>query len=509
MEESNPNIFTLEVLCDAIQKTVDSVPTVINNPKYSDYIRIVLIGNTGVGKSTLLHILARDKMQVVCTEEDMLFVCPESKLPQIVIGGGAKSITVIPGVYVDEKNKFIFIDTPGLLDSVGVFQRILNAYSIHTVLKAGGKMKILFVIDRGAFYSKKGKNAIDNFEIISELIPDKNVLKQCLALAITKTQEEDEVMGFFNYLKSGEEEDLPWFIDYLMNDGKNEIILIPEPEDEGEYNRFTEFDKAFGILKHNPALSPKNKVVVDEDCVDQMKILAKRLKNQINHSIESFKAKVPSLYDNEKNIQILRNLDKKLVSILNGAKQGLDQFAQKVSIEFPRDSNEINESISQMKPWRDFLFEIMDDEIVSDNLLVDLSSLIDSLTGHLNNIRQLEKEHQENTEHMNQLEAKINAENVKYSNEVNNLEQKAKNNEISQEEKQRRLQQLQRNHEEQERINNNEKNRFEQNSQQAMNSILETMRQRNDKDRERLNEKIQKINDDVNKLQKDNAILQF
>lgn len=294
--------LSLEDLWNGIHETIDLVPDILNNPAYRDYIRIVLLGSTGAGKSTLLHILIGEKIVTVKTKKGFVFMCPDSKIPDIAISDGVDSVIVIPGVYVDHKNKMIFIECPGNLDSEDPFQRILNAYSIHTVLKAGGKIKLLLVIKCEAFYSLRGRIAIDNFDIVEQLIPDKNILKQCLALAITKSHDEDEIPNFFTFLKSRNDEEQVWSIDYFLNEGKNEIFMVPKPEEEGDYNIFTDFDKAFKILRNHPADSPQIEIVLDEICINQMIILAKQLRNETDKTLEEFKMAIPSFYENEKNL---------------------------------------------------------------------------------------------------------------------------------------------------------------------------------------------------------------
>lgn len=153
--------------------------------------------------------------------------------------------------------------------------------------------------------------------------------------------------------------------------------------------------------------------------------------------------------------RIYLKIDRNIDSLIVAAKNGLNQFCQQASIAFPAISKDINEKIEKMIPWRNFLYEILAESIMNENFNVDLSSLISSLSGHLTNIKKIEKHLQEKEEKEKEINAYVD--NIKsiYEKGVKELEEKERKNLISKEQKERELEELKKIYELQENLNNN------------------------------------------------------
>ena len=91
----------------------------------------MLFGSTGVGKSTLLHLLAgsvfrQEAVQVTDDADQSEFgadidfqLITEQKIPGSEIGNSATSMTLLLNSYPDESTGLTYVDTPGF-NNVGV-----------------------------------------------------------------------------------------------------------------------------------------------------------------------------------------------------------------------------------------------------------------------------------------------------------------------------------------------------------------------------------------------------
>lgn len=95
-------MLTLHDFQQEIQKINERDSKVLTNPLYNDYNRVIPIGPTGAGKSSLVNILLGKKVISQKDNRKYKLTCSDSN---IAIGSGTKSITNAPGAFIDdEKN---------------------------------------------------------------------------------------------------------------------------------------------------------------------------------------------------------------------------------------------------------------------------------------------------------------------------------------------------------------------------------------------------------------------
>jgi len=126
---------------------------------------VMVLGNTGAGKSTFLNYLMGARMELVYPEDldlpgeqEVVVVAQNSPRPEIMpIGHGRTSKTFMPQMATDPDNTTrVYCDCPGFADNRGPEINIANALSINRILQRSGGVKAVFLanycglsVDRG------------------------------------------------------------------------------------------------------------------------------------------------------------------------------------------------------------------------------------------------------------------------------------------------------------------------------------------------------------------------
>lgn len=114
---------------------------------------IVVIGNTGAGKSAFINLFLGNKLISVKNESEFepgFSIDLDPKYPKQdgpKIGHGSISETSVPGLWISNDGKFI-IDFPGFQDCKSIEQQIANVYFIKTWLFNCKRVKVLLVIQQ-------------------------------------------------------------------------------------------------------------------------------------------------------------------------------------------------------------------------------------------------------------------------------------------------------------------------------------------------------------------------
>lgn len=373
----------LTTILEILKQCADTILKNINNPELIDYAKVLVIGPTESGKTALIHLLAGDEL--ISSKKkfgDYDLNCLKTTLIEYAIRGNY--IETLPKVYIDHKNKNIFIEFPDFLDNLNNIQKIINAFIIHSVFKSVGKMKLLLALPDSAIFACRGAIAKEFLLAIESAIPDKEKLFSGIALVITKSEKDYKPESFLNFLQGEGSEQKILLIDHFLNEGKNDIFMFPKPNKEGIYDEFLDYDKSIKILTNNHIINPSRiSILIDDDCKHMLITIVKLIEEKTRISIEKFKEEIQKIYEKKRDLEEIQKVKYKMQLLLSAAKNGIDQFNKQAASNFPNESKEITKAIDTFEQWKSFFYSIFDDYFMNDYLSIDLSSLITFLSGQI------------------------------------------------------------------------------------------------------------------------------
>lgn len=169
---------------ESIFKFVNSTLNILNGMDNSNII--LVIGETGTGKSTLVHYVACDysKMKSINDGEEELEIRDEldadvdKKLPTTV------SRTLIPEPYIDDEQN-VWIDCPGFKDTRSTTVQIAVAYLLKSITEKTSSIKFVLVADYNSVTESR-----NNFDALliqtTQLIKNVQKYKGSVSLVLTK-----------------------------------------------------------------------------------------------------------------------------------------------------------------------------------------------------------------------------------------------------------------------------------------------------------------------------------
>lgn len=150
---------------------------------------ILVIGNTGSGKSTLIHYLAGDNSKLISLESPnpnvIDFIISDQLDPGRDSQFATVSRTLIPEAYVDDEQN-VFCDTPGFGDTRNETVEIAATFLIKSVIKSALNIKVVMVVN---YDSVAGYNRDDFDNLLSrtsQLIKNVKKFKDSVSLVVTK-----------------------------------------------------------------------------------------------------------------------------------------------------------------------------------------------------------------------------------------------------------------------------------------------------------------------------------
>ncbi|CAL1300188.1 unnamed protein product [Larinioides sclopetarius] len=148
---------------------------------------ILILGNTGSGKSTFTQWLAGDNTKLISKEttegSDEYIIEDSNRISDTTL----KSKTIFPELVVDAKTNSAFYDCPGFSDTQGTSHDIAETYFIKTVVDFSKSVKMIFVVNH--FSVKKGADRQDFMKLLrhaTDLVKEIEKFKNSIALVATK-----------------------------------------------------------------------------------------------------------------------------------------------------------------------------------------------------------------------------------------------------------------------------------------------------------------------------------
>lgn len=197
---------------------------------------ILFLGETGVGKSTVIDYLLKCKMTEVFDEETgEVFI--HANNPPAPISDTALSRTLFTEVFDVNDQKFALCDCPGFRDNRGPEYEIAGALSIKEVTKQAGSLKgLVLLIDYQSIYSDRNTRLIKTALHFSELFSRYGSYPNSFQVLITKAPESVSIERIQNKLAQIKEETpnetLKAFLQIIL--GKPSPFTICQPLDAAQ-----------------------------------------------------------------------------------------------------------------------------------------------------------------------------------------------------------------------------------------------------------------------------------
>ncbi|MEM7362239.1 MAG: putative Ig domain-containing protein, partial [Bacteroidota bacterium] len=107
---------------------------------------ILFIGNTGSGKSTTINYLCANPLAKERRDTNEIIVLQDWQKRYPQIGHEGETTTLFPRFYSDPQKPFVYIDTPGWIDSRGKEVNLFNIASLNHLITHAKKIKSIFCI---------------------------------------------------------------------------------------------------------------------------------------------------------------------------------------------------------------------------------------------------------------------------------------------------------------------------------------------------------------------------
>ena len=143
---------------------------------------VVVLGSTGVGKSTILNVLAGKQLRADCTEG---YVLKDQQNQTFPIGLGSESETSLP--QIQKIRGTLCVDLPGLRDNRGSDVAFFNAVCIKDTLLNARSVRFLLVTEESAMVSERAKNFQEFLNQVADIFPDPTTYTSSSLWVVTKT----------------------------------------------------------------------------------------------------------------------------------------------------------------------------------------------------------------------------------------------------------------------------------------------------------------------------------
>ena len=283
---SNYDELNIELLIQNIFDIKKQIENSINLLNYKKTPKCVLFtGDTGGGKSTIITHLMGNKLTIIADKDSegkskgKRLDCKNSSIRH-----GTNSGTKMPDVIFDKRINTIYVDCPGLNDTRGSEQEILNAISINEVIKNAVKknikIKVIFVAQKDDFQTNRQNYVIDQFERIKNMFPNIENVGEKMALIITKASSNSSKEKYVN-------EESKLSRDFT----KDRIFMFPKPSEcSGTYKNFDEKQKLINFITDDDHFieNPMPSIQLNYEALSLINKTKSHLITSLNKKIENY-----------------------------------------------------------------------------------------------------------------------------------------------------------------------------------------------------------------------------
>ncbi len=160
------SIKIIVILTSSAENTlrfVDRAQSQLNLTKNADLIFV--IGNTGSGKSTLVHYVAGDYSRIFAERPKLkgqpLVVRDELDPVKEEQTSSSQSRTLIPEIITDEEN-YVWVDCPGFGDTRNATVEIATTFLIKKVMESTANLKLVLIVNYHSLINSGSRDDFDN-----------------------------------------------------------------------------------------------------------------------------------------------------------------------------------------------------------------------------------------------------------------------------------------------------------------------------------------------------------
>ncbi|KAK8884604.1 hypothetical protein M9Y10_043720 [Tritrichomonas musculus] len=350
----------------------------------SNKTRVLLLGPTGVGKTTFTHLIAGCNMtaEKIRGNHNVVLNCKGNcKANNIKIGHTKNAETTLPSLL--HNSDVLFCDCPGLLDNRSLQQRILNAFSIDHILAPPCKIKILLLLTQDHFEVDRGKSAIDLIDEAEKFFTDYEQMEKCVGLVITKmnplNNPAELLDDFQDYTNKHP------LLDFFINH-PDRCFSVHQPVELGNYNNFHDRSKILSFVKTDVVQNPKHSVIIDDGTIQTLCVECNEMNEKMNDRLLEFSHDLSERCRNVTEISKLNewiNIIKELRSSLS---QGIELFYQKI-LEYPAFES-IQNVLEIFILWNEFFNQVVLKTLPSkDKYLFKCNSIIQTFDNQIEDLQ--------------------------------------------------------------------------------------------------------------------------
>ncbi len=193
---------------------------------------ILLLGNTGFGKTTLAHLLMKKPLKSVLNEYGDYVIEAIEPTEGAKISHDNLSETKIPNKF-NLSNDTAIWDCPGFND-IDPAQELVNSFYIKKLYQQHDNLKFVCVVSEGSITSAKSKDFVQMLEQISSNFRDVDAIGDSLCLVITGANPGKTSIHFEKKLETiFNQPSLSPKAKQLLGHLRSNILLFHAPKDEG------------------------------------------------------------------------------------------------------------------------------------------------------------------------------------------------------------------------------------------------------------------------------------
>lgn len=246
---------------------------------------ILLMGNTGAGKSTLAHAFCEVGLQAIVNDETGdLLIDALQPLDTIKIGTQMSSETTVPNSC--RTSGISIWDCPGFNDTNFV-QEIANSFYIKRLVETSGSLKFVLVVCEGDLILTRGNHFVDILERFMKSFTDVSYVEDSISIVITQVAPHKSISHVINTLNhiidrnKQVSDPLKILIRKVMEN--HSLHIFHKPREEGEYiydkRIFNEVDQCGHYVNSKSDMA---KIIVSDRAKEYSKHLLETVKNNFN-----------------------------------------------------------------------------------------------------------------------------------------------------------------------------------------------------------------------------------